>query len=60
MPFTTKFVHLGNTRPIRLPHTLHTHALHIAHECDRICGTHDEAYALHILDKVIEGLESVP
>ena len=60
MPFVTKFPHLGHTAPLRIPHALHTHALRITTETERICGTHDVNYALHILDKVIEGLENVP
>ena len=60
MPFTTKYPALGNTTPLRVPHVLHTHMGQIADECERLCVTHDVTYALHILDKVIEGLEIVP
>ena len=55
-----KYPSLGHTSPLRLPQTLHTHVLHIASECERLCVTHDEEYVLHILDKVIEGLEHIP
>ena len=60
MPFTNKYPHMGHTERVRLPQLIITHVGHIAQECDRICGTHDEDYVLHILDKVVEGLESVP
>ena len=60
MPFTNKYPSLGHTSPLRLPQTLHSRVLHIVSECERLCVTHDETYVLHILDKVIKGLEQVP
>ena len=51
---------MGHTDRVRIPHTIVTHVGHIVSECERLCGTHDEEYVLHVLDKVIEGLESVP
>ena len=60
MPFTNKYPHMGHTDRVRIPHTIVTHVGHIVIECERLCGTHDEEYVLHVLDKVIKGLESVP
>ena len=60
MPFSSKYPSLGHTSPLRIPHILHSHVLHIVAECERLCVTHDEDYVLHILDKVTEGLDNIP
>ena len=60
MPFSSKYPSLGPTSPLRIPHILHSHVLHIVAECERLCVTHDEDYVLHILDKVTEGLDNIP
>ncbi len=60
MPFTSKYPALGATKLIRIPETLENHVLHITEEAERLCVTHDLSYVLHILDKVMEGLEQVP
>ena len=59
MPFTSKYPHLGHTERIRIPHILHSHVGHMMAEFERICETHDEAYVLHIADKIIEGLNNI-
>ena len=60
MPFSSKYPSLGHTLPLRIPQVLHSHVLHIAGECERLCVTHDDEYVLHILNKVCEGLDNIP
>ena len=60
MPFSSKYPHLGHTEPLRVPHILHSHVLHMLSELERVCVTHDEDYVLHIADKIIKGLENIP
>ncbi len=58
MPFTNKYIHMGHTERVRLPAMVIPHVGHMMTELDRLCGTHDEAYVLHILDAICDGLDS--
>ena len=58
MPFTKAYPALGHTVVCRVPEIISPHVLHIAQECERVCVTHGEERVLHILEKVIEGLEN--
>ena len=58
MPFTKAYPHLGHTVRIRIPESISTYVSQIVSECDRVCGTDGEERVLHILEKIIEGLEN--
>jgi hypothetical protein len=58
--FQKKFPTLGDTKGLRVPYCIHRHMDTISQELEAIASRHDIDYVLHILDKVIEGLESVP
>jgi len=38
---------------------LHSHVLHMAAACEHLCVTHDEDYVLHMMDKILEGIDRV-
>ena len=58
--FQKKYPHLGDTKGVRIPYEISSQITEICQHLDDICGRHSVEYVHTILDKVVEGLESVP
>jgi hypothetical protein len=59
MPFSNKYLHMGQTERIRVPKILMGHMEEMLEEYNRLYGTRDEDYMNKLTDKIIEGLRSI-